>query len=165
MIAAYLGGSRTLGGGLIAGGEIFHGAWGGAGQFGHLNVDPLGPSCWCGRSGCMESVIGPVALLVNSKLTPGPEARQLVDQDPDKANRLVVEDSYGAGYRFAAALATRLVHGASAVDATRSAVAQATRFLADGGVAALLTRRRSLSAIATGTRNGRQARQPSQYGR
>jgi predicted NBD/HSP70 family sugar kinase len=90
-IAAYLGGSRTLGGGLITEGEIFRGAWGGAGQFGHLNVDPLGPSCWCGRSGCLESLIGPVALLVNSRLASGPEARQLVDQDPDKANRLVVE--------------------------------------------------------------------------
>jgi predicted NBD/HSP70 family sugar kinase len=51
----------------------------------------LGPSCWCGRSGCLESLIGPVALLVNSKLASGGEARQLVDQDPDKANRLVVE--------------------------------------------------------------------------
>ncbi len=90
-IAAYLGGSRTIGGGLIIGGEIFRGAWGGAGHFGHINVDPLGPSCWCGRSGCLESLIGPVALLVNSKLTSGPEARQLVDQDPDKANRLVLE--------------------------------------------------------------------------
>jgi predicted NBD/HSP70 family sugar kinase len=90
-IAAYLGGSRTLGGGLITHGEIFRGAWGGAGQFGHINVDPLGPTCWCGRSGCLESLIGPVALLVNSRLASGPEARQLVDQDPDKANRLVVE--------------------------------------------------------------------------
>jgi predicted NBD/HSP70 family sugar kinase len=90
-IAAYLGGSRTLGGGLIVSGEIFRGAWGGAGQFGHLNVDPLGPSCWCGRSGCLESLIGPVALLVNSKLASGSEARQLVDHNPDKANRLMLE--------------------------------------------------------------------------
>ena len=90
-IVAYVGGSRTIGGGLITYGEIFRGAWGGAGQFGHINVDPLGPSCWCGRSGCLESLIGPVALLVNSKLASGSEARQLVDQDPDKANRLVLE--------------------------------------------------------------------------
>ena len=90
-IAAYLGGTRTLGSGLITNGEVFRGAWGGAGQFGHLNVDPLGPTCWCGRSGCLESLIGPVALLVNAKLVSGSEARQLVDQDPDKANLLVVE--------------------------------------------------------------------------
>ena len=90
-IAAYLGGIRTLGSGLITRGEIFRGAWGGAGQFGHFNVDPLGPTCWCGRSGCLESLIGPVALLVNAKLASGAEAKQLVDQDPDKANLLVVE--------------------------------------------------------------------------
>jgi predicted NBD/HSP70 family sugar kinase len=91
VIAAYLGGSRTLGGGLIAGGEIFRGAWGGAGHFGHINVDPLGPTCWCGRSGCLESLIGPVALLVNAKLASGSEARQLVDHDRDKANLLLAE--------------------------------------------------------------------------
>jgi predicted NBD/HSP70 family sugar kinase len=88
---AYLGGTRILGSALIIRGEIFRGAWGGAGQFGHVNVDPLGPTCWCGRSGCLESLIGPVALLVNAKLASGAEARQLVDQDPDKANLLVVE--------------------------------------------------------------------------
>ena len=91
VIAAYLGGSRTLGGGLISGGEIFRGAWGGAGHFGHINVDPLGPTCWCGRSGCLESLIGPVALLVNAKLAAGSEARELVDQDRDKANVLLAE--------------------------------------------------------------------------
>jgi sugar/nucleoside kinase (ribokinase family) len=66
------------------------------------------------------------------------------------ANRLGVEDSYGAGYRFAGVVASRLMHGASTVDATKSAVVLATRFLAGGGVAALHTRRRrdSLSAIA-----------------
>jgi D-beta-D-heptose 7-phosphate kinase / D-beta-D-heptose 1-phosphate adenosyltransferase len=66
------------------------------------------------------------------------------------ANRVVVEDSYGAGHRFSATLAIRLMRGASVVDATGSAVVQATRFLADGGVAALHTRRQrsSLSAIA-----------------
>jgi predicted NBD/HSP70 family sugar kinase len=90
-IAVYLGGSRTLGGAVIIGGEIFRGAWGGAGEFGHLNVDPLGPTCWCGRSGCLESLIGPVTLLVNAKLASGSEARQLVDQDRDKANLLVAE--------------------------------------------------------------------------
>jgi predicted NBD/HSP70 family sugar kinase len=90
-IAVYLGGSRTLGGALIIGGEIFRGAWGGAGELGHLNVDPLGPTCWCGRSGCLESLIGPVALLVNAKLASGAEAKQLVDQDRDKANLLLVE--------------------------------------------------------------------------
>jgi predicted NBD/HSP70 family sugar kinase len=88
---AYLGGTRILGSALIIRGEIFRGAWGGAGQFGHVNVDPLGPTCWCGRSGCLESLIGPIALLVNAKLASGAEARQLVDQDPDKANLLVVE--------------------------------------------------------------------------
>jgi sugar/nucleoside kinase (ribokinase family) len=65
------------------------------------------------------------------------------------ANRLVVADSYGAGDQFTATLATRLMHGASMVDATRSAVARATRFLAAGGVAALHARHRRSSLSAT----------------
>ena len=82
-IAAYLGGTRTIGSGLITGGEIFRGAGGGAGQFEHLNIDASGPECWCGRSGCLESLAGPAALLANAKLVPADEAREVVDRDPE----------------------------------------------------------------------------------
>jgi bifunctional ADP-heptose synthase (sugar kinase/adenylyltransferase) len=65
------------------------------------------------------------------------------------ANSVVVKDSYGAGYRFAATLATRLMHGASVAGATRSAVAMATRFLVDGGVAALHAGQRRSGSLST----------------
>ena len=84
-IAAYLGGTRTIGGGLIIRGEIFRGAGGGAGQFAHQNIDASGPECWCGRSGCLESLAGPAALLANAKLVPAAEARAVVDRDPEAA--------------------------------------------------------------------------------
>jgi predicted NBD/HSP70 family sugar kinase len=84
-IAAYLGGTRTIGGGLIIHGEIFRGAGGGAGQFGHQNIDASGPQCWCGRKGCLESLAGPAALLTNAKLVPADQAREMVDRDPEAA--------------------------------------------------------------------------------
>lgn len=56
------------------------------------------------------------------------------------AKRVAVEDARGAGDRFAAAVATRLLRGDRVVEATSAAVDSATRFLADGGVAALSDR-------------------------
>ncbi len=43
-----------VGGGLVADGRLFRGHNGFAGEFGHMLVDPAGPPCPCGRSGCWE---------------------------------------------------------------------------------------------------------------
>jgi predicted NBD/HSP70 family sugar kinase len=95
-IATYFGGTRTIGGGLIIRGEIFRGAGGGAGGFGHQNIDASGPSCWCGRSGCLESLAGPAALLANAQLVPSDQAREVVDRDPEAALARIFEAA-GAG--------------------------------------------------------------------
>lgn len=44
-----------IGGGVVIGGKVFHGAWGFAGELGHVTVDPEGIYCPCGNHGCMES--------------------------------------------------------------------------------------------------------------
>jgi len=43
-----------LGGGLIIDGQPYRGAWGNAGEFGHIVVAPGGIRCFCGNSGCLE---------------------------------------------------------------------------------------------------------------
>ena len=43
-----------IGGGLIVDGRIQTGAYGFAGEIGHMVVDPSGPPCPCGRRGCWE---------------------------------------------------------------------------------------------------------------
>lgn len=41
--------------GLLVGGELYRGAAGNAGEFGHVCIDPGGPRCAaCGRQGCLE---------------------------------------------------------------------------------------------------------------
>jgi predicted NBD/HSP70 family sugar kinase len=41
--------------GVLVQGEIYRGAFGNAGEFGHVAVDPQGPVCQgCGRHGCLE---------------------------------------------------------------------------------------------------------------
>lgn len=90
-VAVYLGGLRSIGSAVIIGGEIYRGASGGAGDFAHLNVDPSGPLHWCGRRGCLESVVGPQQLLASSDLLSAKEAEQLVSEQPRKAIQVLTE--------------------------------------------------------------------------
>jgi glucokinase len=48
--------STGVGGGLILGGRLNHGASGNAGHVGHVVVEPDGPVCVCGGRGCLEAV-------------------------------------------------------------------------------------------------------------
>ncbi|MCW2931403.1 MAG: hypothetical protein JWM19_2365 [Actinomycetia bacterium] len=54
---------RGLGLGLVIDRSVYRGSVGGAGEFGHVIIDPAGPECECGRSGCLEALVGERALL------------------------------------------------------------------------------------------------------
>ncbi|WP_423189210.1 ROK family glucokinase [Alkalibacterium sp. f15] len=45
-----------VGGGVIANGDLIHGAIGAAGEIGHITIDPHGYKCTCGKNGCLETV-------------------------------------------------------------------------------------------------------------
>jgi glucokinase len=45
-----------IGGGIVAGGKLFRGAHGFAGEIGHVIVEPNGPQCGCGNRGCWEQM-------------------------------------------------------------------------------------------------------------
>jgi glucokinase len=51
-----------IGGGLILDGRLYHGASGGAGEIGHMLVEPQGRVCGCGRRGCLEAMASGSAL-------------------------------------------------------------------------------------------------------
>lgn len=53
---AYLFVDHGVGGGLVLDGSLYRGADGTAGEIGHTTVDPQGPRCLCGNSGCLEAV-------------------------------------------------------------------------------------------------------------
>ncbi|MFB4273649.1 MULTISPECIES: ROK family transcriptional regulator [unclassified Nonomuraea] len=59
----YLTGEVGVGGGIILGGELLRGADGFSGEVGHLQVDPHGTQCGCGRIGCWETKVGLAALV------------------------------------------------------------------------------------------------------
>jgi len=43
-----------IGAGVVIGGEIYRGAFGGAGELGHITINPDGPVCRCQERGCLE---------------------------------------------------------------------------------------------------------------
>ncbi len=43
-----------IGGGIILNREVWHGSDGMAGEIGHMTVNPVGPLCNCGNTGCLE---------------------------------------------------------------------------------------------------------------
>ncbi|BEP12767.1 ROK family transcriptional regulator [Acidothermaceae bacterium B102] len=82
---------RGVGLAVVAGGALYRGARGGAGEFGHFPSMVDGPTCACGNKGCLEAVIGDAALLVAARLAGVPHSvkdtgrlRQLADRR-DKA--------------------------------------------------------------------------------
>ena len=46
--------SEGVGSAILANGQLVVGKSGLAGEFGHIPIDPLGPRCGCGRTGCWE---------------------------------------------------------------------------------------------------------------
>jgi predicted NBD/HSP70 family sugar kinase len=44
-----------VGGAIVSGGRVLRGIAGGAGEFGHVVLDPNGPLCRCGNRGCVEA--------------------------------------------------------------------------------------------------------------
>jgi predicted NBD/HSP70 family sugar kinase len=56
--------STGFGAGIVAGGELQHGALGAAGEIGHVKYPPAkGRPCRCGETGCLEAVAGGWALV------------------------------------------------------------------------------------------------------
>ncbi len=60
MVLVILG--TGIGGGLILDGRLYRGASGAAGEIGHMQLEPNGPRCGCGRRGCLEALASGRAL-------------------------------------------------------------------------------------------------------
>jgi glucokinase-like ROK family protein len=59
----YLSIGIGLGTGIVIDGELYRGATGTAGEFGHTTVDAFGPLCGCGNRGCLEVFASERALI------------------------------------------------------------------------------------------------------
>jgi predicted NBD/HSP70 family sugar kinase len=51
-----------VGGGVVVNGEVVHGRHGIGGEWGHNFLDASGGKCYCGKTGCVETIISGPAL-------------------------------------------------------------------------------------------------------
>jgi len=56
-----------IGSGIIVGGRLHRGAQGCAGDFGHICVNPDGPLCLCGNTGCLEAMAAAPAIVLEAE--------------------------------------------------------------------------------------------------
>ncbi len=70
-----------LGGGIVLSGQLLRGAFGAAGEFGHVRLVPDGLPCGCGNRGCWEQYTSGTALVR--------QARELARREPAPAAALV----------------------------------------------------------------------------
>ncbi|NUL44846.1 ROK family protein [Cellulosimicrobium funkei] len=109
-----------IGGALVRDGAVDIGHHGMAGEFGHMTMDPAGPPCPCGNSGCWELLVSADALAARAGRA---SARATIDDamagDPDCRNAVA-----GTGRWLGRGLSTL------------AAVMDPGRFVIGGGVAA-----------------------------
>lgn len=94
-----------IGGGIVLGGRIFHGANDVAGEIGHMSIDSTGRKCKCGNYGCLEAYAsGPaIAARAVEGLLSGEESLllSLVDGDITRITAETVYEGIVAGDPFA----------------------------------------------------------------
>ncbi|GAX02701.1 glucokinase [Secundilactobacillus pentosiphilus] len=83
-----------VGGGVIAGGQLLHGINGGAGEIGHITVQPNGYLCTCGKRGCLEQYssatgIVHVAKDMAAEFTGKSRLKELFDSHEEVTSKMV----------------------------------------------------------------------------
>ncbi len=63
-----------IGGGVVSGGQVLSGCSNSAGELGHITIDLNGPTCRCGKRGCLEALAGGWAI--------ARRAQELIAEDP-----------------------------------------------------------------------------------
>jgi glucokinase len=107
----YMTVSTGCGGGILINGEIYRGANDGAGEVGHMSIDPDGLECPCGSRGCFELYASGTALL-NILKTDMAAGRQsvvfdLAGHDAEKLSGRLLDEAAACGDEYALALYRR----------------------------------------------------------
>lgn len=101
--------------GIVTGGAVYRGSRGGAGEFGHFPIDPVGGRpCACGNRGCLETIVGAAGLVRAAEAAGVLSAGQGLDRlqeladAGDQAAAAIYAQAAGVLARAVAALVTVL---------------------------------------------------------
>ena len=97
-----------IGLGMILNGKLYHGNSGFSGEFGHIQVDPDGQLCYCGKIGCLETLASGTTMIktAQKEIEAGAttQINALVDNDPSKITREIILQAAQQGDQFAISL-------------------------------------------------------------
>jgi glucokinase len=126
MLGVWMG--TGIGGGLILDGRPYTGAFGGAGEFGHMVVHQGGAQCGCGRRGCIEAYAGRASMerFVETAIASGRDSR-IYEIRKDKGKDRLTSAVWAKALEEGDGLATELVR--EAIEAVAVGVASVINLL------------------------------------
>jgi predicted NBD/HSP70 family sugar kinase len=107
-----------VGAGIVLDGRLYRGPSSGAGEIGHVVVDEDGLPCWCGRNGCLETVVAVGTLLANASTLLG---------RPASVDDLALPEAEGIAAAGGHALGAALAHVVATLDVRHVALAGSVR--------------------------------------
>lgn len=109
----YIGVSTGIAAGIYQDRKLVTGAIGGAGEIGHLTVDPQGPLCPCGNHGCLQLVAAAGALETDARRALRSGAPSILDRGPEFDLRLLKAEEVCAAADEGDALSREVVERAA----------------------------------------------------
>ena len=110
----YVSAQMGIGSAVVIDGVVEAGPHGWGGELGHIAVEPSGPDCSCGSTGCLEVYAGKRALLSAAGLPPGAEASEVLEliegSEGEQAAAAVEHAGWALGIALAAAMNVLDVH-------------------------------------------------------
>ncbi len=130
-----------VGGGIVYDGQLMRGAFGTAGELGHIRVVPGGLLCGCGNRGCLEQYASGSALVREGRelmrTSPGlaDALLTLTESDPEKLKGPQITETAKAGDPASIELLSDLGRWIGEGAASIAAVLDPSMFVLGGGVA------------------------------
>lgn len=101
----YITVSTGIGGGIIINKKIYHGVNDGAGEVGHMIIDPAGPRCGCGNPGCLEAIASGTAInrMAGEAIRQDKDTllKELFINNQEKIDGMMIADAARRGDRIA----------------------------------------------------------------
>jgi predicted NBD/HSP70 family sugar kinase len=153
---------RGIGAGIVLDGHLYSGDGYGAGEIGHLVVNPGGAPCKCGNAGCLETVASSTAILAFARAQAFANPASALARDPEGLSMAAIARAAEAGDASAAAVIAEAGRHLGAAVASLVSVLNVRRIVITGRAAPLGDRlaaavraelsRRVLPLLARGTR-------------
>ncbi len=87
---------RGIGAGVVVNGQFYRGYLGGAGEFGHITMLPNGPTCTCGKQGCLEALASDPAVVHQAEVAIA-QGEHSILSDVDRLNLEAIIEAAEAG--------------------------------------------------------------------